>query len=443
MTLTLNKAGLSAYKAPAGGRRPVMGDAKATYLIETYAGLGGRHKEELLATFKRARRLLGLSRSAEAVYEYLFQCCQTQDWNKNSLAIAWPSNEDIMAKTGVADKKSLQRHFRALRRHGLIGYKDSPTRKRYGFRDGHRRIILAKTFGIVMNPIAGMLEDLKALIAKDDALRARKKHLTRLKTSIKRRAEDLEALFQDVLSDDKFLQLQRLIIKAQLQYENADSLDSQEHILSRLAGLLNRISKQVTYFEAFMDCAYRLPSLFKYKESRPVGGLNTPSIRTSTRTFSTFSNGLASGSNESEAPQTPWDKGLKSIKTEKEKGLGAEAERKKVRRLKRLLPDTLTYRLNPLALYTDLYPILRPAILTLGLKEELIDRCRLAMGISDTCAVLTILINKEPEIRNLGAYLGGMIEKHRLGELNIGRSLYGIEANKRRIGRESEQASMF
>jgi len=171
-------------------RRAKAGDFIAQELIGAYRGLPkGLTHYDLLEAFNAAFPSLSISRGAAQLYNLVFDMTNKKDWEKNRLALIWASNATLMKKLHIKHKTQLKRYIRELRNLGLIAFKDSPTRKRYGRRKPDGTIDYANSFGIVLNSIAGLFEDFMEK-AKEWEAQAQYQKTIRRNITIYRRERD-------------------------------------------------------------------------------------------------------------------------------------------------------------------------------------------------------------------------------------------------------------
>jgi replication initiation protein RepC len=129
---------------PTGFRRLTPALLQADRLAESFAGLpeGVTVPGQLLAAFKAGAPCLGLSPRLVNGVDWLFRFTQPQDWGRGGRPIVWPSAALQREALGLSATQ-VKAINRALIKAGLVTMKDSPNGKRYGRRDGQKRIIEA------------------------------------------------------------------------------------------------------------------------------------------------------------------------------------------------------------------------------------------------------------------------------------------------------------
>lgn len=159
--------------------------------VEAFAGLptGVKHPDQLLDTFKAAAAALDLPKAAVELIDHLFRRTQPKDWQKGTRPIAWPSNIDLMHSmnrkpTAIGDA------IRVAVQHGLLVMKDSPSGKRYGGRDENGAIILKRSFGFDLSPLALRYEEFRKVSTEH-----RSAHTARMEAR-RRVTIEREGLFQ-------------------------------------------------------------------------------------------------------------------------------------------------------------------------------------------------------------------------------------------------------
>ena len=140
-------------RATAGLRRLSRGHLALTTHVQAYDGLpDGVTKIELLQKLKAAAPRLGLRASLLMFIEQLIMVTSECDWMPGRHPpIAWPSNDDLMARLGLK-RTAVQNLTRQAQRLGLVMMQDSESGRRTGKRDARGRILYA--FGFNLAPLA-------------------------------------------------------------------------------------------------------------------------------------------------------------------------------------------------------------------------------------------------------------------------------------------------
>lgn len=168
---------------PTGMRRFTAADKRVKEYIASYDAMNKKPtRKEVLTTFKRAARPLGLDYRVIGAMDQLASLAQEQDWKGGPITV-WPSNEKLMRMWGLA-KRSVQDLLRLLKERELIAFIDSPTGARYGRRDAEGRIVEA--YGIDLRPLAARAEEFAELAAQEDAEEQARKGLRRERTIVRK-----------------------------------------------------------------------------------------------------------------------------------------------------------------------------------------------------------------------------------------------------------------
>jgi len=437
-------------------RRPKKGDYLARQLCKQFKGLpkGVNHHLQMLDTFNAAYPALGITPNAARLYVYLFKRTQDHDWHKNRMAIVWPSNEKIINDLNICDESALKKLFRQLRDIGLIAYKDSPTRKRYGQRNDKGIIIYAKTFGIVLNSIAGLYEKLKSIAEAHQIKVNFQKKIKRAVTIYRRERDELLTTALELIApQDHRAAIERFsALDTQIAASGRDYL-LKEQILEQYRLELDSLDSliiEAAQFEANVEpiaLDETLAHMQQYEvKLPPTRGNNHPSIRTITAKPFTDSNRLSDESKDETEPKNA-PKGFAAKQLAKIKAI--EADSKKISKpgpkkhdyvgakisfeqVKTALPSNLRKLIREDYGFFELYDLLRADARDLFITAQLFDEARLLMGIENTCACYAKILSMGETLRSPSGYFKGMMSKYSDGALRIERSLFGIIAESKK-----------
>ena len=473
-------------------RRPKAGDLLARRLVRGYRGLpdGVTHHMEMLHTFKKAYPKLGITQRALALYDYLFCLTGAQDWHRDRLALVWPSNDRLLADLAICDVSFLKKLFRQLRGLGLIDYKDSPTRQRYGRRHPDGTIDYPNSFGIVLNSIAGLHADFKALATEAVVERRYRKAVQRAISGARRERDDLLCAAADLIDADAFA-ARRAVFDA-LDAEIADSgrdYALKEALVTRYRTALDTLIRElaadtespISQFAVHDAVEVDRMASYRAPDSPPTGGREFPSIRDITappphsrnRLGDKSSDGESAtqrsrsdrgGSGHGEAGATSAGGGLGAGVADGPQSSGAEGLRARnaaalakrlsdiragaevgeasghtyepakisMRQVRAALPPALRVGMRDDWGPYQIYDHLRDAFAEAGVSVQLLDEARLLMGRDRACACAAVILAKRGELRSADAYLCGLMAKYRDGALRIERSLFGIIAERKK-----------
>ena len=179
----------------AGLRRLPEGHLALHASAQAYAGLPeGVTRGELLHTLKAAAPRLGLRASLLMFMEQLVIVTSECDWQPGATPIAWPSNEELMARLGLK-RTAVQNLIRMAQRAGLVLMIDSETGRRGGRRDARGHIIEA--FGFSLAPLGARFDELVAhaqqALADRQEQKRLKRQISRDKREVRRLAADARA----------------------------------------------------------------------------------------------------------------------------------------------------------------------------------------------------------------------------------------------------------
>ena len=470
-------------------RRPKAGDFLARKLVRAYEGLpdGVEHPAQMLHTLKEAFPRLGIGERALRLYDYLFSMTGPQDWHRDRLALVWPSNDRIMSDLAIGDVSHLKKLMRQLRALGLIDYKDSPTRKRYGYRLADGTIDYARSYGIVLNSIAGLHADFRRL-ADEVKTHARFTRVIRSTvTAYRRERDDLLTAAGELMEEESFAA--RCRIFDQLDAEIAESgrdYALKEAILERYRIALDTLIAELAHdalsplpdFAVFDDAQLERMRSFRPKEP-PTGGQSGPSNRNITGVPLPPGNRLGDKSSEAAGTDSRDLEGVRprSDGAEQDSGRSGDATsarggvadaqqggalQRRLARIRQLeaqadadtpgpverhaytpakvslkqvkaaLPPRVSVHVREDWGFYEVYDHIAAAASDVGLSVRLLDEARLLMGRDRACACAAAIIAKSEHIKRKDAYLRGMMEAFREGRLFIERSLHGIIAERRK-----------
>ena len=430
----------SAQKAPGekcagrltGFRRLTPGLLQADRTAEGFCGLpeGVTVPGQLLAALKAAAPRLGLAPRLVHAIDWLFRFTQPQDWGRGGRPIVWPSASMQEEALGLSatQAKALNR---ALIEAGLITMRDSPNGKRYGRRDGQKRIVEA--YGFDLAPIAARHAEFVRLAAEARAEREALRRLRRRATIARNGiAQILETAAEYGFAGEEWSRLRRGVqdlTRALRTVERpdevalgVDSLERRQRLArERLENLLSEVTAG--------------PS--RGVDSGPLGAENRPHQYTyksspdpEQDTVIAFEESSRTGVEPVSVPDTPVRPGAPQ-----DAGTGRPVR----------TDQGTVLRLNPDEL-AQLAPRLRPYLRTsapswrdivdaadwlrhdLGVSKSLWGEACLAMGREAAAIALAIVSAKPTEhFRSTpGGYFHGMVAKAKAGELHLGRTVWAL-----------------
>lgn len=432
ITMTDHKTG----QRRQSNRKISQGDIRAEALVKAYKGLPkDMHYLQLLNVFMAAAPALNLSRTAKDLYVYLFRKTNIKDWNKRRLAIVWPSDEDIKRDLGIAERKTVQIAFRQLRNIGLLAYKDSPTKQRMGRRHPDGTIDYGATYGIILNSIAGLVEDLTR-IANDYATKCRYKHTIRKTiTSLRRERDEKLLAAKSVFSRHVYQKDAQAFAVLDTQIsESGRDYGLKERLIDSYRALLDDLCTRIAQETANPLDAYETASkdeldamkLFMQKEHR-AGSLNNSTIRTITTPTPTIGNRLSDESSRGEGG----DRADNQAPVERDTGHTYAKSRISLDQVVATLPYDVSSEVRDDFYFMQVYDLLKERCSEYGVPLHVLEEARTTMGIERACACMAVIMAKEGKLRKPGNYFLGLIHKYRDGALRIERSMFGIIKEKR------------
>jgi len=165
---------------PTGERRWTPEMYAALHRADAWAGLpaGTAKQFHLLSAFQEARPYLGLPAYADTLLTFLVKQTRAVDWEEGNRPIVWPSNRHLAEILEVTEGR-VKARLRPLLEAGILVAKDSETGKRYGQRDAAGRIIVSKSFGFDLSPLAARTDEFRRLAAAAQAERNLKRELNK------------------------------------------------------------------------------------------------------------------------------------------------------------------------------------------------------------------------------------------------------------------------
>ena len=465
----LRAPGESFAGAPTGFRRLTPSLLAADHAAEAFDGLpdglpdGVTLHGQLLAAFKAAAPRLGLSPRLVHAIDWLFKFTQPQDWGRGGHPIVWPSSSTQQDALGLSATR-VKALNRALIEAGLITMKDSPNGKRYGKRDGQKRIVEA--YGFDLSPLAARHAEFVHLAAEAKAERAETGRLRRRATIARNGiAQILETAAEygfegeewaDLIRDSRNLtQALKRVERPEELALGVESLERrQRQARERLEMLLAAIAAEVPgVVDSDPKGAENGPHQYTYK----------PSLYPEQDTVMASKVCRADRGEDGAKPETPArpevrengaEPALDPIRGEPAaKPPGVNAPRTDSGTVMRLSTDELMLLAPRLRAYLKTPTPAWPEIVDaadwlrgeLGVSKSLWgDACQ-AMGREQAAIAIAIVSAKPAEhFRSTpGGYFHGMVAKAKAGELNLARTVWGLRQaaatkSRRPSGAQSE-----
>jgi replication initiation protein RepC len=430
--------------APTGFRRLTPSLLQVDRAAHAFDGLpeGVTVPGQVLAALKAAAPRLGLAPRLVHVIDWLFKFTQPQDWGRGGRPIVWPSASMQGEALGLSASQ-IKATNRALIEAGLITMKDSPNGKRYGKRDSQKRIVEA--YGFDLSPLVARYAEFKRLAAEAKAERTEMGRLRRRATIARNGiAQILETATEYGFTGEEWMTLvreSRNLTLALRQIERPEEMTLGVESLER---------RQVAARERLENLlAAAAPVASDPVNSDPKGPKNRPHQYTykpnlyPEQDTVTASEGCKSDrvedSAEPETPERPHEQrggqnsgagegAAKSAQVEIHRTDSGTVMRLSTDELMLLAPRLRGYLKTPTPAWPDIVNAADWLRGELGVSKSLWgDACR-AMGREQAAIAIAIVSAKPAEhFRSTpGGYFHGMVAKAKTGELNLGRTIWGL-----------------
>jgi len=407
---------------PSGLRQYNQFNAVIGKITKGYQAQDGISPARLLNKLKRAAPYLGIPRTIVGLLDLLVAYSRAQDWRPGHTPYVWPRNETLSVKLGVSVRQ-VQNYIRTAVELGLIVPHDSANGHRGGIRGSDGQIVWG--YGFDLTPLAARGDEFEAASAKGEAEDREIDRLRRTISAIRRRArmlaETVETHDLTMIDAAHEIDLVRMAV--------AHVRGSRD--IEQLARCVTQISARVDAFQADVDSALAAESATssfeaatsETKNISPKGEGGFVDSTTTTQLQSAYavtSRGFAKRSSEE------WDRDRVAPIT------AVEADLEKHRISPSFVAESCP------GLICDLDPGPRAWGRLVSIAEGLVaphaisthawrEACRI-MGEKGAAAAVIATVYKAMigEVRSPGAYLRGMSEKARAGELHLGKTYHGL-----------------
>jgi replication initiation protein RepC len=418
-----------AKRPGAGFRRFDSSSARAATLSEDFRGLPESiSPAAALGAMKRASAYIGIPPSVVQLLDMLFSWTKPDDWRVGALPIVWPRNELLARKLGLQVRQVQNLMNRAVVL-GLISHRDSPNGHRGGKRGEDGRI--AWGYGIVLAPIGSRYNEFVSVAERGAAEDAVVDQLKRRLTAARRR---ISAVVQTVIDE--------VMSATGAEDELALALTATQQMRKvRDPSLLSACVEQIEGRARALEASVALLLSQRDSAAHDLDGIHNAPSDDASCTHSTTTNQL----------KTP--KGATSS--------GYAMRRREICAPSDPSPQTVIeadlekHGIDPAFIEAVTPQICHPLAFASGgwgelvaLAERLADQnsihrhawqeaCRL-MGERGAAASVIATIHKyrQGEVLRPGAYLRGMNERAAKGELNLGRTFYGLRDNQTSVQME-------
>jgi replication initiation protein RepC len=389
---------------------------------------------QVLAALKAAAPRLGLAPRLVHAIDWLFRFTQPQDWGRGGRPIVWPSaslQEDALGLSPTQAKAT----NRALIEAGLITMKDSPNGKRYGRRDAQKRIVEA--YGFDLSPLAARYAEFVRLAEEAKAERAEMGRLRRRATIARNGiTQILETVAEYGFAGEEWLTLIRetrsltlALRRVEQPAEMALGVESLER-RQRLA----RERLEFLLLKAESSTPESVDSDPKEPENRPHQYTYKPALDSEQNTVMA-SKGSKSALGEAvpipERPQTPPNPPDRAAGQGAEKPARTDSGtvmRLSTAELMVLAPRLRVYLKTPTPAWPEIVDAADWLRGELGVSKSLWGEACVAMG-REQAAIAIAIVSAKPAAHfrsTPGGYFHGMVAKAKTGELNLGRTVWGL-----------------
>jgi replication initiation protein RepC len=401
-------------RPPSGFRRWSPELLRTERTADAFAGLpeGATVPGQLLAAFKSAAPVLGISPRLVHALDWLFRFTQPQDWGRGGRPIVWPSARMQQELLGLspAQVKVINRRLIEL---GLVSMKDSPNGKRYGHRD-HPKGRIIEAYGFDLSPLAARYGEFRRLAEQGRAERATMGRLRRRATIAKKAiTQIIETAAEYGFDGEEWVTLRRdceAIGRALKAVERSDEMTVGVESLER---------RQAYGRE-------RLETLLGVVDSDPMGLENKPHYNNYKPTLDPQEDTVIASkecSGGGEGPVLSAHPTGQQDRTDRGMVHGIAADE-----LPRLAPRLKPYLRRPSPTWPELHDAADYLRSDLGVSKSLWGEACVTMGRDLAAVALAIVSTKDPEHfrTSPGGYFHGMVAKARTGELHVERTVWAM-----------------
>jgi len=413
-----------------GWRKPTPGLSAA----EKHAQVGERlsiPKNQALLAIKRVAASVGLKSGDLLLLDTLGAFTKPQDWEEGRRPIIWPSNEYLMEQTGFS-LSSLRRHARRLSEFGLMAFKDSPNGKRWGHRDDAG--FITEAYGFDLAPLAARCQEFEWLHVhlkeEQNLCKGLKRKITIARRTIRAKIEiamdtalagvwkELQENYQNLVS-----LLPRRKKSAEWLLDLFDGFDALRAKVDEAFKTANDLteSEDDSHNDVVLDSLNMEPRVIsRGTHILFTRQLHLVSSNVNRKEEKTEIQNKISPLEVEETPQSSeiqWS--TNTMRTEVEIPTLMQA----CPEFAELARGTVNYVRN----WQDLHFAADKICAMVGISRDAWNAAQKDMGPFVAAAAVALITDKHSsgEVSSPGGYLRGMVEKAKIGELNLARSIYG------------------
>jgi replication initiation protein RepC len=416
---------------PTGFRRLTAGLLHTDRMAEKFQGMpdGVTVPGQLLGAFKAAAPRLGIPPRLTHAVDWLFRFTMPQDWQPGSRPIVWPSANFQGSEFGLSPTQ-VKTINRALIEAGLVTMKDSPNGKRYGKRDRQDRIVEA--YGFDLSPFAERYAEFVHIAEEARAERMEMGRLRRRATIARKGIiQILETVAEYGFQGEEWVRLRsdsqdlaKALKKVERPEEMALGVESLER---RQRTARERLEKLLTEL---------VPPSSEAVDSDPKGPENRPHYYTYKTSFNPSKEMVpASEERSSEAAPAvqndePPDQPREIVAAHPGRTDRGTVMTLSTDELVHLAPRLRPYLRGSMPNWRDVVEAADWLRHDLDISKSLWGEACVVMGREQAAIAVAIVSAKPPEYfrTTAGGYFHGMVTKAKAGELNLGRTVWGLRS---------------
>lgn len=394
----------------------------ATNFARQYNSAARVTRNAALKVAKLAAAAMGLKSAKIAMIDQLFACSKPGDWQGEVAPVVWPSNARLARSLGIS-VSTMKHHLNGLVRAGLVAYSDGPTYQRSGRRDMDGNIVEAA--GIDLSPIAVRFDELTDLVQAAEYAARESQKLGYRRTIIKRHVQGiLFAAARDGLAGEWGRMQARLDILVETRCLDLDSRVTLVEAMEQL-----QLEVEEAFDQANLDINFET-AVAKFR----------PLLTTAEHSNSESSNITRPRANARESISSAASGGM-ALEEKPERSRSFEQERRNPQAA--LAEDLQNISLSLVADACPAYDNYAPGAFETWWKfKEAGQRVAAAMNVNPqvwqeavsvlgsdlAAAALAVTAQKSDSglVAKPGAYLRTLVQRGRIGELHISRSLFGL-----------------
>ncbi|WP_322996524.1 plasmid replication protein RepC [Castellaniella sp.] len=380
------------------------------------------HKWHVFMAIREARKLLGVSDRSLSILNALLSFHPETALSLYDRLIVWPSNEALASRANGMSEPTLRRHLAVLVDCGLIIRRDSPNGKRYARKGEGGKI--EQAFGFDLSPIVARAAEIQKMA---DAVQAEKRalRLAREKLSLLRRdiSKMLElAIIEAVPGDWAHVNETYLSILAELP--RGAALGEVEDANARLAHVHNELREALENFtktENLSGNADQSDCLIR-------NTADTSSVDNRRRSNDRQSNSYAFGGFASDGEALAENDGSQEPRPASGPNIQGDVLNISLSLVKSACPEIAETLPEAFASWIALRGSGQSLCRMAYINPQVWEEAQMQLGPDLAIAALAVTVQKawSGEVRNAGAYLRSLIQRHRKGELFLSRSLFAM-----------------